>query len=109
MCALTLAAPVRGTEMGMQLQVRLGVCVPRHELIMQPRSHDGPLITLGLCFKFFLCLSGAEATSMFGCTAVDPILLMHNRTGTSGDDSFMIFMMIVWITVRTSLPTPAVV
>lgn len=47
-CALTPSAPVRGTEMGMQLQLQVGVCVPRHELIMQPRR---PLITLGLCFK----------------------------------------------------------
>lgn len=45
MCALTLSAPVRGTEMGMQLQVQVGVCVPRHELITQPRwSPSSPLL-----------------------------------------------------------------
>lgn len=48
MCALTPSAPVRGTEMGVQVQVQVGVCVPRHELIMQPRR---PLITLGSVFQ----------------------------------------------------------
>lgn len=89
MCALTLSAPVRGTEMGMQLQVQVGVCVPRHELITQPRWP--PLITLAfMCFKFLLGLFGAYATSMFRSTAVDLVLPMQNRMGTSGDDSFMI-------------------
>lgn len=46
---------------------------------------------------------------MFGCTAVDPWLLMHNRMETSGDDSFNDSTMIVWIAVRTSPPTPAIV
>lgn len=89
MCALTLPAPVRGTEMGVAAAGACGcVCVPRHELIMQPTT--GPSSPLVLCFKFFLGLSGAEATSMFGRTAVDPVLLMRNRMETSGDDSFMI-------------------
>lgn len=52
MCALTLPAPVRGTEMGVAAAGACGcVCVPRHELIMQLRSHDGPLITLGSVFQ----------------------------------------------------------
>lgn len=57
MCALTLAAPVRGTEMGVQLQAQVGVCVPRHELITQPRTtphHPGFVFQVS-----FLDLSGA--------------------------------------------------
>lgn len=50
MCALTLPAPVRGTEMGVAAAGAGGcVCVPRHELIMQPTT--GPLITLGSVFQ----------------------------------------------------------
>lgn len=65
----------------------VSVCpLPRHELIMQPMTSPPHLCVS----SSFLVYPEQRLRRCVRCTAVDPVWLMQNRMGTSGDDSFII-------------------